>query len=163
MLKQTNINILHSGIVNKTRYDDSGKPMKQTNFTVKNLEGRILPKKQFTIVKRIFRFSTKLLFLDSTIPVNELTAETFYRFRTSKLFRNLLHESQYVTNQWCTDPNTWLTPTTWRRLLAANFFTSSTMKIKKYFVTKTLSHKNVVISCRENKILGYFSACVLHV
>ena len=26
---------MHSGIVNKTRYDDSEKPMKQTNFTVK--------------------------------------------------------------------------------------------------------------------------------
>ena len=35
--------------------------------TVKNL-----PKKQFTIVKRSFRFSTKPLSLDSTIPVNEL-------------------------------------------------------------------------------------------
>ena len=29
---------MHSGIVNKTRYDDLGKPMKQTIFTVKNLE-----------------------------------------------------------------------------------------------------------------------------
>ena len=26
---------MHSGIVNKTRYNDSEKPMKQTNFTVK--------------------------------------------------------------------------------------------------------------------------------
>ena len=26
-----------SGKINKTRYDDSGKPMKQTSFTVKNL------------------------------------------------------------------------------------------------------------------------------
>ena len=30
--------------VNKTRYDDMGKPMKQTSFTVKNLWGKF-PKK----------------------------------------------------------------------------------------------------------------------
>ena len=71
--------------INKTRYDDPGKPMKQTSFTVKNLEGN-LPKNQFTIVKRSFRSSRKLLSLDSTIPVDKLTAETFYRFRTSELF-----------------------------------------------------------------------------
>ena len=35
---------MHSGIVNKTRYDDPEKPMKQTSFTVKNL-GRNLLKK----------------------------------------------------------------------------------------------------------------------
>ena len=71
--------------INKTRYDDPRKPMKQTNFTVKNL-GENLPEKQFTIVKRSFRSNTKLLSLDSTIPVDELTVETFCRFRTSKLF-----------------------------------------------------------------------------
>ena len=76
---------MHSRIVNKTRYDDLGKPMKQTNFTVKNLEGN-LPKKQSTIIKRSFRSSTKSLSLDFTIPVDELTIETFYRFRTSELF-----------------------------------------------------------------------------
>ena len=74
-----------SGKVNKTIYDDPRKPMKQTSFTVKNLEGN-LPKKQSTIVKRSFRSSTKPLFLDSTIPVDELTIKTFYRFRTSELF-----------------------------------------------------------------------------
>ena len=75
-----------SGKINKTRYDDSGKPMKPTSFTVtKNLGGN-LPEKQFTIVKKSFRSSTKPLSLDSTIPVDELTAETFYHFRTSKLF-----------------------------------------------------------------------------
>ena len=74
-----------SGKVNKTKYDNSGKPMKQTSFTLKNLEGN-LPKKQSTIVKRSFRSSTKILSLDSTIPVDELTAETFYRFRTFELF-----------------------------------------------------------------------------
>ena len=59
--------------------------MKPTIFTVKNLGGN-LPKKQFTIVKRTFRSSTKPLSLDSIIPVDELTAKTFYHFRTSKLF-----------------------------------------------------------------------------
>ena len=76
---------MHNGIVNKTRYDDLGKPMKQTSFTVKNLRGN-LPEKQFIIVKRSFRSSTKHLSLDSTIPVDELTVKTFNRFRTSELF-----------------------------------------------------------------------------
>ena len=60
MLKQTNINIMSKSCskkINKTSYDDQGKPMKQTSFTVKNLGGK-LPEKQFTIVKRSFRSST---------------------------------------------------------------------------------------------------------
>ena len=76
---------MHSGKLNKTRYNDSGKPMKQTSFIVKNLR-RNLPEKQFTIVKRSFKSSTKSLSIDFTIPVNELTTETFYPFRTSELF-----------------------------------------------------------------------------
>ena len=71
--------------INKARYDDPGKPMKQTSFTVKNLEINFL-NKQSTIVKKSFRSSTKYLSLDSTIPINKLTVETFYRFRTSELF-----------------------------------------------------------------------------
>ena len=71
--------------INKTRYDDPRKPMKQTNFIVKNL-GRNLLEKQSTIVKRSFRFNTKPLSLDSTIPVDELIVEIFYIFRTSELF-----------------------------------------------------------------------------
>ena len=43
---------MHSGKVNKKRYNDLGKPMKQTSFTVKNLGGN-LPEKQSTIIKRI--------------------------------------------------------------------------------------------------------------
>ena len=77
-----------NGKINKTRYDDPGKPvkpMKPTSFTVKNLGGN-RPEKQSTIVKRSFKSSTKPLSLDSTIPIDELTAETFYRFRTSELF-----------------------------------------------------------------------------
>ena len=76
---------MHSRMVNKTRYDDPGKPMKQTSFIVKNLGGNLL-EKQFTIVKRSFRSSTKPLSLDSTIPVDKLTAKTFYRFRIFELF-----------------------------------------------------------------------------
>ena len=76
---------MHNGKINKTRYDNPEKPMKQTSFTIKNLEGD-LPEKQSTIVKRSFRSSTKPLFLDSTILVDELTVETFYRFKTSELF-----------------------------------------------------------------------------
>ena len=63
--------------INKTRYDDPRKPMKQTSFIVKNLEGN-LPEKQFTIVKRSFRSSTKSLSLDSTIPVDELDRPKTY-------------------------------------------------------------------------------------
>ena len=76
---------MHSGIVNKIRCDDLGKSMKQISFIVKNLGGN-LPEKQFTIVKRSFRSSTKPLSLDSTIPIDELTVETFYHFRSSELF-----------------------------------------------------------------------------
>ena len=76
---------MNSEIIKKTRYDDPGKPMEQTSFIIKNLGGN-LPEKQFTIVKRSFKSSTKHLSLDSTIPVNELTVETFYRFKTSELF-----------------------------------------------------------------------------
>ena len=76
---------MHKRKVNKIRYGDPRKPMKQISFTVKNLREN-LPEIQSTIVKRSFRSSTKPLSLDSTIPVDELTAETFYRFRTSELF-----------------------------------------------------------------------------
>ena len=76
---------MHSGIVNKTRYDDPRKLMKQTSFIIKNL-GRNLPEKQSTIIKRSFRSSTKPLSLNSTFLIDELIVETFYCFRTSKLF-----------------------------------------------------------------------------
>ena len=76
---------MHIRIVNKTTYDVPGKLMKQTNFTLKNLGGNLL-EKQFTIVKRSFKSGTKSLSLNSTIPIDELTAEIFYRFKTSELF-----------------------------------------------------------------------------
>ena len=44
---------MHSGKVNKTKYDEPGKPMKQTSFIVKNLGGN-LPEKQSTIIKKKF-------------------------------------------------------------------------------------------------------------
>ena len=75
----------YSEKINKTRYDDPGKPMKPTSFTVKNLGGN-LPERQSIIVTRSFRSSTKPLSLESTILINELTTETFYRFRTFELF-----------------------------------------------------------------------------
>ena len=71
-------------IVNKTRYNDSEKPMKKINFIVKNL-GENLPKKQFIVVKRNFKSNTKPLSLYSTILVNEFIIEIFFCFRTSEL------------------------------------------------------------------------------
>ena len=35
---------LYTGKINKIRYDDPRKPMKQTNFTVKNLKGNLSKK-----------------------------------------------------------------------------------------------------------------------
>ena len=88
--------------------------MKQTSFTIKKLGGGgNLLEKQSTIIKRSFRTSTKSLSIDSTILVDELTVEIFYRFRISELFNiwtpPFLHGSQCVTNQCCVAPNTWLT------------------------------------------------------
>ena len=88
---------MHNVKLNKKKYDDSGKPIKQTSFTVKNLEEN-LPEKQSTIIKRSFRFSTKTLSLDSTIPVDELTTETFYRFRT-------MNSSIYECHPFRTNPS----------------------------------------------------------
>ena len=76
---------MHSGKINKTRYDDLEKSMKQTSFTIKNL-GRNIPEKQFIIIKRSFRSSTKPLSINSIILVDEFTVETFYRFRTFEFF-----------------------------------------------------------------------------
>ena len=49
---------MHNEKLNKTRYDDPRKLMKQTSFIVKNLGGN-LPEKQSTIIKRSFRSNTK--------------------------------------------------------------------------------------------------------
>lgn len=57
---------MHSGMINKTKYNYPRKPIKQTTFTFKNLE-RNPPKNQSTIVKRNVRSSKKNLSLDSLI------------------------------------------------------------------------------------------------
>ena len=46
-----------------------------------------------------------------------------------------MHESQYVTNQLRGSQYVTLI-TNWKKMLAAKFFTSSIMKIKKHLVTK---------------------------
>ena len=76
---------MHNGKIYKRKYDDLGKPMKWTSFTIKNLGGNLF-KKQSTIIKKSLRSSTKSLSLDSAIPVDELTVETLYSFRTFELF-----------------------------------------------------------------------------
>ena len=90
---------MHIGKMNKIRYDDPGKPMKQTSFIVKNLGGN-LPEKQSTIIKRSFRSSTKLLSLDSTILVDELTVE---KPSTALEF---LNSSIYERHPFCMDLST---------------------------------------------------------
>ena len=76
---------MHNGIINKTGYDDLEKLIKQISFIVKK-PGENLPENQFTIVKKSFKSGTKFSSLNSTIFVDELTAETFYCLRTSELF-----------------------------------------------------------------------------
>ena len=150
-----------SGKINKTRYDDPGKPMKQTSFTVKNLGGNF-PKKQSTIEKRSFRSSTKPLSLDSTILIDELTTKTFYRFRTSELFNiwmpPFLHGSQYVTNQRCTAPSTWLTYQLEEDVgcKVLHLINNEDQEVLGY---KTLNHKDAVTSFRENKASVTFCIC----
>ena len=137
--------------------------MKQTSFTVKNLWGNF-PEKQSTIVKRSFKSNTKPLSLDSTIPVNELTAKTFYRFRTSELFNIwtplfLMHESQYVTNQRCTAPSTWLTHQLKEDVdcKVLHFINNEDQEALGY---KTLRHKDAIASFRDNKTLSHFFMCL---
>ena len=56
-----------------------------------------------------------------------------------------MHGSQYVTNS-----------SNLKRLLAAKFFNSSTVNIRKLLGHKTLGVKDAVTSCKENKALGHF-------
>ena len=152
---------MHSGKLNKTRYDNPGKSMKQTSFIVKNLL-----EKQSTIVKRSFRSSTKPLSLDSIIPVDELTAETFYHFRTFELFNiwtpPFLHGSQYVTNQRCMAPSMWLTHQLEEDVgckvlyKVLHFINNEDQEALGY---KTLRRKDAVASFRENKSSVTFFIC----
>ena len=139
-----------NGKVNKTRYDNPGKPMKQTSFTVRNLGGN-LPENQSTIVMRSFRSTTKPLSLDSTIPVDELTAETFHHFRTSELF-----------NIWkppfCTDPSTWLTHQL-EEDVGYEVLHLINNKDQEALSYKTLRCKDTIASFRENKVSVTFFMC----
>ena len=156
---------MHNKKINKTRYDDPGKPMKQTSFTVKNLGGN-LPEKQFTIVKRSFRSNTKLLSLNSTIPVDKLTVETFYHFRISKLFN-------IWTPPFCTDPITWLTKdarlpvhdklTNLKKIVGCKVLHFINNEDQEALGYKTLRHKYAVASFRENNGTRSPFACVLFI
>ena len=61
----------------------------------------------------------------------------------------MMHGSKYVTNT-----------SNLKKMLAAKFFNSSTMKIKKLLGYKTQWRKDAVTSFWENKALGHFSTCV---
>ena len=132
--------------------------MRQFSFIVKNL-GENLSKKQSTIVKKSVRSSTKPLSLYSTIPVEELTAETFYRFRTFELFNiwmpPFLHISQYGTNQWCTAPSMWQTHQLKEDVgcKVLHFINNEDQEALGY---KTLRCRDAVAPFKENKTLDHF-------
>ena len=149
-----------SGNINKTIYDDLGKPMKQTNFTVKNLGGN-LPEKQSTIVKRSFRSSTK------HVP-------RLYNLRRWTYSRNLLLLQNLWTLQymnatlWCTNLSTWLTncadPST--RLnhqleedVGCKVLHFINNKYQEALGYKTLRPKDAVASFKENKASVTFCIC----
>ena len=138
---------LCSGKINKTRYDDPGKPMKQTSFTV----------------KRSFRSSTKPLSLDSTIPIDELTTETFYHFRTSELFNIwmppfLLQGSQYVTNSFARIPVR-DSLTNLKKIVGCKVLLFINNEDQEALGYKALMHKDAVASFRENKTSVTFCIC----
>ena len=120
-------------------------------LTVKNLGGNLFEKKS-TIIKRSFKFSTKHLSLDSTIPIDELLVETFYRFKTSELFN--IQMSHFL----CTDPSTWLThqPEEDVGCKFLHFINNEDQKALGY---KIIRHKDVVASFWENKALVTICIC----
>ena len=130
-------------------------------LTVKNL-GENLSEKQSTIIKRNFRSSTKHLSLDSTIPVDELTVETFYHFRTNELF-------SIWTPPFCTDPSTWQTNdsqfpvrdyhTNLKKIVSRKVFHFINNEDQEALCYKTRRCKDAITSFRENKALGH----LLHV
>ena len=155
-----------NGKINKTRYDDLGKPIKQTSFTVKNLGGK-LPKKQSTIIKRSFRPSTKHLSLDSTISVDKLTAKTFYCFRTSELFNIWMPPfdawipSTWLTN--CTNPSMRLNHQL-EEDVGCKVLPFINNEDQEALGCKTLRRKDTIASFRENKASVTFciySPCIL--
>ena len=137
--------------------------MKPTSFTVKNLGGN-LSKKQFTIVKRSFRSSTKPLSVDFTIPVDELTVETFYRFKTSELFNIwtppfLLHGSQYVTNSFAWIPVRDSLTNLRRKHVGCKVLHFINNEDQEALGYKTLRSKDAVASFKENKASVTFCIC----
>ena len=137
--------------------------MKQTSFTVKNLGGN-LPKKQSTIVKRSFRSSTKPLSLDSTIPIDELTAETFYYFRISELFNIwtppfLLHGSQYVTNSFARIPVHDSLTNLRKKNVGCKVLHIINNEDQEALGYKILRRKYAIASFRENKASITFCIC----
>ena len=76
--------------INKTIYDDPGKPMKQTNFTVKNL-GENLLKKQFTIVQN---------FCPQTLKSSQMNLQ-----QKPSTASEPLNTSIYERHPFCTDPS----------------------------------------------------------
>ena len=89
---------MYNRIINMIRYDDTGKPIKRISFIVKNLGGNLL-EKQSTIINGSFRSSTKILSLDSTIPVDEFTVKTFTALEP-------LNSSIYERHPFCMNPST---------------------------------------------------------
>ena len=138
--------------------------MKQTSFTVKkNLGGNLL-KKKFTIVKRSLRSSTKLLSVDSIIPVDELTAETFYRFRTSGLFNIwtptfLLHGFQCVTNTFTQIPVRDSLTNLRKKNVGCKVLHFINNEDQEALGYKTLRRKDAVAFFRENKASVTFYIC----
>ena len=135
--------------------------MTQTSFKVKNLGGN-LPEKQFTIIKRSFRSSTKPFSLDFTILIDKLTTETFYRFRTSELF------NIWTPPFWCTNPSTWLSncadPSTrlnyqLKKIVGCKVLHFINNEDQEALGYKTLRRKDTVASFRENKVSITFCIC----
>ena len=125
--------------------------------------GGNLPEKQSTIEKRNFRSSTKSLSLDTTILIDELTAETFYRFRSlnSSIYEHhpLMHESQYMTNSFARIPvRDSLTNLRKKNVgyKVLHFINNEDQEALGY---KTLRRKDTIASFRENKASVTFCIC----
>ena len=102
------------------------------------------------------------LSLDSTILVDDLIVETFYRFRTSELFNiwmpRFCMDPKYMTNQKCIAPNTWLTHQL-EEDVGYKFLHFINNKDQEALDYKTLRRKDVVASFGENKATFTFCMC----
>ena len=131
---------MHSQIVNNKRYDDSEKSIKQISFIVKNLGGN-LPKKQSIIIKRNFRSSTKPLSLNSTNPIDELTAKIF---TASKHLNSLIYERSTHNHNW----NLQLTSRTSQQQLCGGCYDFS-------FFTNGIFRSTLKLCLVKQRKLGY--------